>query len=201
MLPSTAHRPTRIDFSEANNLSLRAGRERSARFRLRMGVNQGRKGWMKRNVIRLVLAALLVFLTMLAAWLWTGSYDSEVDEGARFRIERAMVRQDQSFFWLELHLKHAGGEAHDLQRPVRLVTGNGVRHEPGDTTLAGSREQAVTDMWLKFWLEEEDLKGEITLELNEGVLRVKTRPGAAALDKKGEAVYNRATWRKSWLGF
>ena len=156
---------------------------------------------MKRQMIRLSLAVLVVALTALAAKVWTAKYDSDPDPKARFVVTEALVRKDKSYRWVELHLKKSGGSEHDLRKPVRLVTADGTGHEPADTTFAGSPETGFTDIWFKFWLTESDLEGLLTLRINEGELRVKTSGGAPTFGSDGETVFKSADWGKSWLGF
>lgn len=156
---------------------------------------------MKRQMIRLALALVLVLLTALAARLWTMSYDGSPDPQARFEIEGTHLKRDRSNFWLEVHLKKSGSKDHDLRQPVRLITADGIKHEPADTVFAGSQEKGFTEIWFKFWLEDRQVEGPISLQLNGGELRIKINQGMPKLDKKGEAVIKSADWRKSWLGF
>ena len=156
---------------------------------------------MKRPLLRLLIAALLVVVTFLAVKLWTGKYDSDPDPRARYRIEAARLESDRSFMWLEIHLQKNGDKDHDMLQPVLLVTADGEEHEPADTTFAGAPEKGFTDIWFKFWLEDAALEGKIDLRLNGGTLRVKTNEGAPAMDKGGEAVLRFADWGKTWLGF
>jgi hypothetical protein len=156
---------------------------------------------MKRQLIRLSLAVLVVATTALAAMIWSSKYDSDPDPKARFFIEAARLERDRSFHWLEIHLRKSGEENHDMRQPVRLVTADGTRHQPADTKFAGSPETGFTDIWFKFWLEEKDLEGNIDLQLNGGKLRVKTNQGLPQTDKNGETVLKSADWSKSWLGF
>ena len=60
-----------------------------------------------------------------------------------------------------------------MQKPTRLETANGAMHEPADTTSAGTTEQPITEIWLKFWLEPADLTGPLVLHINDGKLIVK----------------------------
>lgn len=156
---------------------------------------------MKRQMIRLLLAALVVGATFAAAWVWTAKYDSDADPKARFVISEAMVSSDRTYRWVELHLRKHGEAEHDLSKPVCLVTAQGTEHEAADTTFAGSPEQGFTDVWFKFWLEEAELQGALTLRINDGTLQVKTNSGAPSLGSDGRAVFNSADWGKSWLGF
>jgi hypothetical protein len=156
---------------------------------------------MKRPLLRLFTAALLVAVTFFAVMLWTGKYDGDPDPRARYGIEAARLERDRSYVWLEIHLRKNGDKDHDMLQPVLLVTENGRKHEPADTTFAGGPEKGFTDIWFKFWLEDADLEGKIDLRMNGGTLRVKTNGGAPALDKDGKAVMRSADWGKTWLGF
>lgn len=156
---------------------------------------------MKRPLMRLLIAALLVALTFLAVKLWTGKYDGGSDPRARYRIEASSLKRDGTYVWLEIHLRKSGEQEHDMLKPVRLVTADGTEHEPADTTFAGAPGNGFTDIWFKFWLENDDLEGKIDLRMNGGRLRVKTKEGAPATDKDGKAVMRSADWGKTWLGF
>lgn len=156
---------------------------------------------MKRQMIRLLLAALVVAVTFAAARIWTEKYDGDPDPKARFLITKALVRGDRSYRWVELHLRKSAEADHDLRKPVRLVTADGAEHEPADTTFAGSPEKGFTDIWFKFYLAESDVKGSLSLRINDGKLRVKTNEGAPSLGNDGQAVFKSADWGKSWLGF
>lgn len=156
---------------------------------------------MKRQMTRLLLAALVVVLTLAAARVWTGKYDSDPDPKARFVVVAARVSSDKGYRWVELHLRKSGGAGHDLRKQVRLVTADGTEHEPADTVFAGSPEKGFTDIWFKFWLAEPELAGRLDLRINDGSLRVKTDSGTPSLGSDGEAVFKSADWGKSWLGF
>lgn len=157
--------------------------------------------WMKRQLLRLSLASLLVAVTFLAVMLWTGKYDRDPDPRARYRIDAARLDRDRSYSWLEIHLRKDGEENHDMLQPVLLVTADGTEHEPADTTFAGGPEMGFTDIWFKFWLENADLEGKIDLRINGGTLRVKENKGMPTTDKDGKAVLKSTDWEKSWLGF
>lgn len=156
---------------------------------------------MKRPLLRLLIAALLVVLTFLAVQLWTGKYDGAPDPRARYRIEASSLKRDGTYAWLEIHLRKSGEQEHDMLKPVVLVTADGTEHEPADTTFAGAPGKGFTDIWFKFWLKDADLKGKIDLRMNGGTLHVKTNEGAPAMDKDGKAVMRSADWGKTWLGF
>jgi hypothetical protein len=156
---------------------------------------------MKRQLLRLSIAALLVAVTFLAVMLWTGKYESDPDPRARYKIQSAQLERDRSYVWLEIHLRKNGEMNHDMLQPVLLVTADGTEHEPADTTFAGSPEKSFSEIWFKFWLEITDLQGEIDLRMNGGELRVKTNKGAPSTDKSGKAVLKSADWGKTWPGF
>jgi hypothetical protein len=156
---------------------------------------------MKRPLLRLLIAALLVAVTFLAVKLWTGKYDGDPDPRARYEIEAARLERDRSYMWLEIHLRKNGDKDHDMLKPVRLITANGTEHEPADTTFAGAPGKGFTDIWFKFWLEEAELKGKMDLRINGGTLRVKTNEGSPAMDEDGKAVMGSADWGETWLGF
>ncbi|QTN32665.1 hypothetical protein HZ994_10085 [Akkermansiaceae bacterium] len=156
---------------------------------------------MKRQMLRGLLAGLIVALTFAAARIWTAEYDSEPDPKARFVVVAAQVSSDKGYRWVEVHLKRSGDAEHDLRKRVRLVTAEGTEHEPADTTFAGSPEKGFTDIWFKFWLAERDLEGKLDLRANDGSLRVKTNSGPPSLGSDGKAVFKSADWGKSWLGF
>ena len=156
---------------------------------------------MKRQMIRGLLAVLVVAVTFLAAKVWSSGYEKDPDPKARFVITGAQVSGDRSYRWLEIHLRKSGDEDHDLRKPVRLVTADGTAHEPADTTFAGSSEDGFTEIWFKFWLGQADLEDPIKLRINDGELRVKTNRGVPDLGPDGKAVFKSADWGKSWLGF
>lgn len=203
MSRSTArpHTATATSILPKGFFTKRAVRKRAARFRLPMFAVRIRMGGMKRQMLRLSLAVLVVATTALAAMVWSAKFDGDPDPKARFFIEGVRMERDRSFHWLEIHLKRSGDKAHDMRQPVRLVTADGTEHEPADTTFAGSPEKGFTDIWFKFWLEDKDLDGTIDLRLNGGELRVKTNQGLPATDTDGKAVLKSADWGKSWLGF
>lgn len=125
----------------------------------------------------------LLISAAFAAWSWFRPYAWHPDSAARCEVEESLLTRDQSFFWLDVHLKVNPGMTHDLQKPVRLQTAAGAKHEPADTTFAGQDGQGTTEIWFKFWLEPADLAGPLTLILNDGKLLIKA----------GDAVPNLAT--------
>lgn len=156
---------------------------------------------MKRQMLRLSLALLVVLTTALAAWVWSAEYDKDPDPKALFEIDAVQVTRDRSNAWLEIHLKKADEANHDFRKRVRLVTADGEEHEPADNTFSGSPETGFTDIWFKFWLDGADLEGKMNLLINDGKLCVKTNGDSPKLDSNGTAVFKSSDWKKSWLGF
>jgi|AntRauTorckE6833_2_1112554.scaffolds.fasta_scaffold18575_2 hypothetical protein len=156
---------------------------------------------MNRQVFRFAGAFVLVVLTVVATMFWSSEYDSNPDPKARFEIQSARLTPDHDYAWLEIHLKKSGEKDHDLEQKVRLVTDDGAKHDPADTTFAGTPEEGFTDIWFKFWLEQGQLEGNLALEINEGVLKVKNSQPVPTLEKGGERVFKSVDWKKSWLGF
>jgi hypothetical protein len=156
---------------------------------------------MKRQMIRLSLALLVVLTTALAALVWTAEYDSHPDPKALFKIEGVQVKRDRGNRWINVHLERAGDKKHDMRKQVVLLTADGVEHKTYDITFAGSPETGFTDIWLKFWLEEADLENTLKIRINDGVLLVKTNQGAPELENAAEKVFKSTNWGKSWLGF
>jgi hypothetical protein len=125
--------------------------------------------------------ACLLVSAAFAAWSWFRPYAWNTDPAARCQIEETLVTRDQSFFWVDVHLKVNPKMTHDLQKPVFLVTAGGKRIESADTTFGGKEGQGTTDIWLKFWLEPADLTSPLTLHLNDGKLVVKASGGVPEL--------------------
>jgi len=128
----------------------------------------------KRRILRHSLLVCLLISAAFAAWSCFRPYAWRPDPAARCKVVETLVTRDQSFFWVDVHLKVNPGMTHDLQKTVRLETATGARHEPADTTFAGSDGQGTTEIWFKFWLEPADLAGPLTLHLNDGKLLIKT---------------------------
>lgn len=109
-----------------------------------------------------------------AGWGWLRPYSWRSDSAARAKVQGVLVSRDESYFWVEVHLKVISGQEHDLTKPVFLQTASG-KLEPADTTFGGSGEKGTTDLWFKFWLNETQASGPLTLHLNDGALVLKTR--------------------------
>lgn len=137
----------------------------------------------------------LVLSAVFAAWSWMRPYEWNADPEARCRVAGAQVRQDLSFYWLDLHLKVTPGQSHDLAKPVRLVTASGREHEPADTTLGGDKGlQTTTDLWFKFWLEPGDFSGPLKLRINDGTLVVRSKSGPPSLGASKREYFPTHRW-------
>lgn len=154
---------------------------------------------MNRFAFRCLLVGLLLVSAAFAAWTWLRPYQWDSDPQARTRIVGCEVEADHSNFWLTLHLKMLKDEEgrvleHDLMKPVRLVTASGREIEPADTTLAGDKDQPISSIWLKFWLEQEDLNGPVILKINEGELKVRSGSGQPKLSSSGRRHFVTHSW-------
>lgn len=136
----------------------------------------------------------LVCSALFAAWSWFRPYEWKPDPGARCKVVVAQVKRDLSHFWVDVHLRMLPGEGHDLMKPVRLVTAAGRELEPADTTLAGDGKSGTTDLWLKFWLEKEDMEGGLSLRINDGTLVIKKNDGIPRLGGNHIGVFPSSRW-------
>ena len=137
---------------------------------------------MKRIKLRGFLVVALLVCSAFATWTWFRPYEWGPDPAAACKMERAQLRKDHAFFWVDLHLKVAKDRTHDLMKPVRLhASSSGRKLEPADTTLGGDPGKGTTDLWFKFWLEPKDLEGPLELRINDGTLLVKSNTGIPSL--------------------
>jgi hypothetical protein len=123
---------------------------------------------------KIALILCFALAVAFAGWGWIRPYAWRPAPEARAQIVAAMVTRDTSFYWVHVHLKINPGERHDLEKPVWLETGTGVRHRPADTKFASIQGKEPQELWFKFWLEPQDLAGPLDLLLNDGRLSVKT---------------------------
>ncbi|MDX1680495.1 MAG: hypothetical protein R3242_07180 [Akkermansiaceae bacterium] len=149
---------------------------------------------MSRKTFRIILVALLVITGAIAAWSWLRPYEWGADKSAGCRIVGCQVKEDHSNYWINLHLKVAEDASIDLQTPVQLLTADGTSIMPADTTLAGDKEKAVRDIWLKFWVHQKDLKGELKLQINGAKLSVRQGSGVPKLRSTGSRYFVTDNW-------
>ena len=137
---------------------------------------------MKLDSLRKFLWLALALSAGFAAWTWFRPYAWNPDPAARCKVVGVQVTQDQSYFWVEAHLKVNPGMTHNLEKPVSLAA---IGHivEPADTTFGSTNGQDTTDIWLKFWLNHEEIAGPLTLQLNDGTLSIKANEGVPSHSK------------------
>jgi hypothetical protein len=147
-----------------------------------------------RSVLRIFLTICLIAATAFAGWSWFRPYAWSPDPAARCKIVETLVTRDQSFFWVNVHLKVIPGMTHDLQKPVVLETAAGKRLEPADTIFATDEDRRSNEIWFKFWLESPDLTGDLVLHLNDGKLQVKSGNGVPPLESSASRNYTSNRW-------
>jgi hypothetical protein len=148
----------------------------------------------KRPTLRVYLVVILMVSVVFAAWSWFRPYAWNVDLAARCKVEGAHVRQDASFYWLDVYLKVPAGQQHDLSKPVRLVTSAGRELEPADTTLGGTPDSGTTEIWFKFWLESGDWHGPLKLRMNDGALVIRSGSGIPRLGSSRAEYFTTSHW-------
>lgn len=148
----------------------------------------------KPTAFRKFLYALLGLSAVFAIASFLLPYDWKPDPSARFKIVASQVKRDRSSYWLNIHLKKSGKAGHDLMKPVRLVTADGTAHEPADTSFLGEPGLGTTEIWFKFWLEESDLKGPLQLQLNDGILTVKSVGGLPRMSDGSLKTFTTTRW-------
>jgi hypothetical protein len=175
---------------------MQADRQRSACFRLRIGPTSFPLAAVHRPKLHLRAALWLGLLLAagFAAWSWLRPYEWNADSRAGFIIQAARVKRDRSYHWVDLHLEARDGFNHDLRNPVLLVSSSGKSLSPADTTFEGSPDTRLTALWLKFWLEKDDLAGPLTLRLNGGTLNVRSGAGFPSLPESNERVFSTCNW-------
>lgn len=136
----------------------------------------------------------MLFAAAFAVWSGLRPYDRQPDSAARCQVLETLLTRDQSFYWVNVHLKVNSQKAHDLQKPVYLTTAAGVRHEPADTAFAGPEGQPPTGLWFKFWLEPSDLTGALILHLNDGTLSIKSTQGIPTLAPAASKNFTTHQW-------
>ncbi len=127
--------------------------------------------------LRIFLWSALILSLAFASWSWFRPYEWSPDPAARCKVEGVQLTQDRTYFWVEVHLVVMPGMTHDLQKPVFLEASTGKKLDPAETTFSGAEGAGTTDVWFKFWMENKDLAGPLTLHLNEGKLSIKANDG------------------------
>ena len=148
----------------------------------------------KRRKLRGILVVGLLISTVFAGWSWLRPYAWKEDPGARCKVVGVRVKQDHSYYWVDIHVKMNPGEEHDLMKPVRLSTSPGPVLEPAETTMGGDEQRGTTDLWFKFWLESENIAGPLTLRINDGELLIKKNTGMPRLGSSGFEYFVTNRW-------
>ena len=159
-----------------------------------MGLSWVHPVQVNRSTLRIFLVVALVFSAAFATWTWFRPYSWSVDSAARCKVIGSQVRKDQSFVWLDVHLKVVPGQAHDLMKPVQLITAAGRELEPADTTLGSNTGGGTTDLWIKFWLEGADLVGPLKLQINDGSLEIRSGSGVPNLGGSNQKYFTTSRW-------
>ena len=144
--------------------------------------------------VRFSLAALFIVSCGFAAWSWLRPYAWAPDPAARCKIVETLVTRDNTFFWVEVHLKITPGQTHDLRQPLFLALASGKKLDPADTTLGGIDGRGTTDLWVKFWLDRAEIDGPLDLHLNGGKLRVKNRTGVPSIENEAFRNFTTQRW-------
>ncbi len=149
---------------------------------------------MKRDKVRIILMVGLAISFAFAAWSWLRPYAWRPDPAARCKVVETLVTRDGSFNWVNVHLKVNSGSEHDLTQPVVLETAGGGRIGPADTTFGGSDLKRPDEIWFRFWLDQNDLDGPLTLRINGGSLAVKSSSGMPALEDGASRNFTTHRW-------
>jgi hypothetical protein len=148
----------------------------------------------KRKFLRYLIAATLVASSAFAAWSWLLPYAWAPDPAAGCEIRETLVRRDNSYYWLDVHLEISPGSSYDLQKPVVMETGAGNKLKPADVTVGSIDGKEPDEIWFKFWLEQNDLAGPLTLRINEGSLIVRSGSGSPDLGGSGYRNFTTIRW-------
>lgn len=170
------------------------GRKRPTRFSFAVEALSFTSVLVKRRNVRGMLIVVLLISVVFAAWGWFRPYAWNVDAEARCKVVGTQVKQDHSYFWVDVHLEMNSGQKHDLMKPVRLITATGSRLEPAETTLAARERQGTTDLWFKFWLETPEIAGPLKLQINDGELVIKKGSGMPKLGSSGYENFVTQSW-------
>jgi len=130
---------------------------------------------MKFSGFKPFLGLALILCTAFALWAWLRPYEWSPDPAALGEVQGVNLIIDHSFFWVEAYLMINSGAKHDLSKPVFLMTAQGRKLEPADTTFGSKAGRDPREIWLKFWLDSQDIAGPLVLHINGGKLLIKTQ--------------------------
>lgn len=156
---------------------------------------------MKRQLLLFCVAGSLVAVASIGAMIWSSGYEKNPDVDALFETQAVQLKPDRRYVWLKIHLKRTSEKDHDLMKPLQLLTADNKQREPDNIQFAGNPEDGFTDIWVSFWMEQNELKGKMDLKINDGVLKIKESEAVPALRGVETKVFKSSDWEKSWLGF
>jgi hypothetical protein len=141
-----------------------------------------------------ILLTLLVLCLAFAAWQWLKPYEWNADPEARAKVSFARIERDQSFFWLDVHVKITDQRGHDLKKPVRLILEDGRELEHADITLEGSAAQDIEAISFRFWLDSKDVIGPLNLKMNDGSLLIRKKSTLPQLNPRDFRFHQNTNW-------
>ncbi|MGA0846904.1 MAG: hypothetical protein ACO3RV_10200, partial [Luteolibacter sp.] len=127
-------------------------------------------------------------------WTWLRPYAWNPDPAAAYRIEAAQVKHDTGYYWLDLHLRRVDAHDHDCMKTLQLISQSGREIEPADIRFGRDSSRGHDELWLKFWLEPGDFDGPLRLEIQDGVLDVRSGRGIPNLGKDDQRNYTTSHW-------
>lgn len=134
------------------------------------------------NRLRLILWLALLASLGFAAWATLRPFDWKPDPQAGCHLSSAHIRKDHSYYWLDLHVKINAGASHQLEIPVVMKLADGKSLDPADITFVSRDKGPIEEIFLKFWLAEDQIHGPLNLKINQGLLRVKSTHAAPAIE-------------------
>lgn len=147
-----------------------------------------------RQKFRKILWIALLITSSMAVWSWFRPFEWGADSAARAKVVGVQVTQDETYFWINAHLKVTAGQTHDLQKQVFLTTASGSRMDPADTVFGGTEGKGTTDLWFKFWLDQNQINGPLRLHLNDGILLIRSGTGVPELGVKRSNYFTTHRW-------
>jgi hypothetical protein len=148
----------------------------------------------RREILQKALLVCLLVASAFAIWSWCRPYEWRSDPAAHCAIEDVLLTPDQSFFWLEVHVKLIAGHSHDMTKPVLLESATGKSFAPAGTTFVSPDNQPPNEIWFKFWLEAPELAGPLNLRINDGQLTVKSTSAVPVLGTDAYRNYTTHRW-------
>ncbi|MCW1915754.1 hypothetical protein OJ996_19360 [Luteolibacter sp. GHJ8] len=142
--------------------------------------------------MKFLLLALVVSV-LFAGWQWLRPYEWSPDSGADHHVTRCLVERSHSNYWLRIFLRSNEGEEIDFMKPLQLVTADGRTHAIAELDREGS-ERAIDTIVLRFWLEEKDFAGPLSLQINDGKLSIRSGDTLPRMADGAFRVFNSTRW-------